>query len=117
MINMFQDCKFGMVEYDEKKYNHDIIVHVDGNVTPRKKEISRRKYGTSHILAEEEIEPLVHEKPETIIVGSGVHGALRLGEISIDADIIVLPTCKAVKKYNQLRGEGKKVAAIVHVTC
>ncbi|MEM4524852.1 MAG: MTH938/NDUFAF3 family protein [Methanothermobacter sp.] len=114
---MFQDCKFGMVNYDEKEYNHDIIVHVDGSVTPRKKEISRKKYGTSHILAQEEIEPLLDEKPEVIIVGSGVHGALELGEISIEIDVIVLPTCKAVEKYNQLREEGKKVAAIVHVTC
>ena len=116
-MGMFQDCKFGMVKYDEKEYNHDIIVHVDGSVTARKKEISRRKYGTSHIMAEEEIKPLLHEEPDVIIVGSGVHGALRLGEISMKADIIVSPTCKAVREYNQLKEEGKRVAAIVHVTC
>lgn len=116
-MSMFQDCKFGMVKYDEKEYNHDIIVHVDGSVTARKKEISRRKYGTSHILAEEEIEPLLHERPDVIIVGSGVHGALRLGEISIETNIIVLPTCKAAREYNRLKEGGKKVVAIVHVTC
>ena len=51
------------------------------------------------------------------VLGSGVHGALRLGEISMKADIIVSPTCKAVREYNQLKEEGKRVAAIVHVTC
>lgn len=113
----FQDCKFGSVKYNGKEYKHDIIVHVDGTITPRRKEISRKKYGTSHTLAQEEIEPLLNENPETIIVGSGVYGVLKLGEINIKPDIIKLPTCKAIKEYNKLIGAGKRVATIIHVTC
>ncbi|MGB9844343.1 MAG: Mth938-like domain-containing protein [Methanothermobacter tenebrarum] len=113
----FQDCKFGSVKYNGKEYKHDIIVHVDGTITPRRKEISRKKYGTSHTLAQEEIQQLLDENPDIIIVGSGVHGVLKLGEISIKTKIIKLPTCKAIKEYNSLIETGKKVAAIIHVTC
>jgi len=113
----FQDCKFGSVKYNGKEYNHDIVVHVDGTITPRRKEISRRKYGTSHTLAQEEIEPLLDENPNTIIVGSGVYGVLKLGKINIKANIMKLPTCKAIKEYNSLIEAGERVAAIIHVTC
>ncbi|BAZ98969.1 Mth938-like domain-containing protein [Methanothermobacter sp. EMTCatA1] len=111
---MFSDCKFGSVTYRGREYRSDIVVHVDGSVTPRRKEISRRKYGTSHVMAEEELEELLEEKPESIIIGSGVHGALETG---FRSDATVLPTCEAIKRYNEERSAGRRVAAIIHVTC
>jgi hypothetical protein len=31
--------------------------------------------------------------------------------------IVILPTPQAVKRYNELRGDGKQVVAIIHSTC
>jgi len=31
--------------------------------------------------------------------------------------IVILPTPQAVRRYNELRDKGKRVAAIIHSTC
>lgn len=111
--SMFSDCRFGLVKYRGREYTSDIVVHVDGTVTPRKKEISRRKHGTSHLMTEEELEELKTENPECIIIGSGVYGALETEFKSA----VVLPTCEAIERYNEEKRRGRRVAAIIHVTC
>lgn len=74
---MFGRYRFGSIEYGNKEYNHDIIVHIDGSVSKREKSLSREKYGTSHILSDREIEKLVNENPDVLVVGCGEVGALK----------------------------------------
>jgi len=120
---MFQKYKFGMVEFDNKKYFHDIVIHVDGRVDKRDKNPSKMKYGTSHILCREEIEGLVHEKPEILVIGCGQSGALKVGEDAREIlnkkniELTDLTTQKAIIKYNTLKNLSRRVAAVIHVTC
>ncbi len=60
---MFQENKFGMVRFDGKDYSHNIVIHTDGYMEKRNKDLSRRKYDTSHILSAEEITALLDENP------------------------------------------------------
>jgi len=120
---MFQENKFGMVKFADKKYKYDIIVHLDGSVDKRNKNPSRRKYGTSHILAAEEIEDLIGENPEVLVVGCGQYSVLKVGEDAVEllsakkVELVDLPTQQAIDEFNRLKNQGRKVTAIVHVTC
>ncbi len=113
---MFSHCSFGRVKFRGREYTHDLVIHTDGRVSKRRKELSRRRYGTSHILSEDELSEILEEEPDVIIVGTGVHGALRVPDMNLETRIISLPTCEAAEKYNRLI-KGERVAAVIHVTC
>lgn len=77
----------------------------------------------SHNVDKEEIEALCKSQPELIIVGLGTSSQAHLApeaeryasEAEIELDI--LPSADAVQRLNQLVEQGKKVAAIIHITC
>ena len=111
---------FGSIVIEGKKYGHDVLLFPDGMVRERKGGLW--KFG-SHTIRKEEIEELVKANPEVIIVGTGTNGRAKLAP---DADSLVqetkvdraiLPSQEAVEKLNQLVGEGKRVAALFHITC
>ena len=116
--------KFGSICIGEVTYNYDIIIHTDGSVSRRKKELSkafRSKYGHTPLTIIE-VKELIEEKPEVIVIGTGIYGALPLLDIrdyitSSGVKCIVERTPEAIKIYERLCDEGRKVAAIFHVTC
>lgn len=120
---MFGKTRFGMVEFENKKYNHDIVVGVDGRVYKRDKSPSQKKYGTSHTLSADEVKMVLENHPDVLVVGCGQSGILRvaddlkklLDEESVE--LVDLPTPMAIKRFNELEKEGKGVAALIHVTC
>jgi hypothetical protein len=107
---------FGSIIIDGKKYNHDILIHPDGRVEQRKGGIWR--FG-SHNIKEEEAEKLLREKPEVVLVGTGTQGRAHLSEdIEVkQAELAVLNSKEAVERFNKLVDQGKKVAALIHITC
>ena len=42
---------FGAITIDGKTYDHDVVVRLSGDVVKRKKKLSKRLYGTSHVLS------------------------------------------------------------------
>ena len=120
---MFQETKFGMIKFSEKEYSYDIIIHTDENIEKRNKDLSRRKYGTSHILSAEEITDLLDEDPEILIVGRGQSCMLKIGKDTTNllytknVKFMDFPTPEAIEEYNKLKNQGKKLAAVIHITC
>ena len=45
---------FGAITIDGKTYEHDVVVRLSGEVVKRKKKLSKRLYGSSHVLSEDE---------------------------------------------------------------
>jgi hypothetical protein len=45
---------FGTITIDGKTYEHDVIIRLSGEVARRKKKLSKRYYGTSHVLSKDE---------------------------------------------------------------
>ena len=45
---------FGGITIDGQTYEHDVIIRLDGEVVKRKKKLSKKYYGTSHVLSKEE---------------------------------------------------------------
>jgi len=113
---------FGWIEVDGKVYDYDIVIYPNGNIERRKKEISKRKHGTSHKLDLEEITGYLGHEEEVVVIGTGQYGALSLTEESerllrdLGLEIIQLPTKEAIKRYLELC-RNKRVLGIFHVTC
>ena len=42
--------KFGLITVAGEKYDHDILIRLNGRVEKRKKKLSKDIYGTSHII-------------------------------------------------------------------
>ena len=49
---------FGSIIIDGKTYDHDVKIGLSGQVSKRKKKLSKRLYGTSHIISEAEADRL-----------------------------------------------------------
>jgi hypothetical protein len=45
---------FGTITIDGKTYEHDVIIRLSGEVARRKKQLSKKCYGTSHVLSKDE---------------------------------------------------------------
>ncbi|NPB01757.1 MAG: hypothetical protein GXO28_02450 [Methanopyri archaeon] len=123
---MFEGTGFGWVEYDGRRYDHDVYVTTEGEVHRREKSLSRSRFGTSHNLAPEELERLLElceEEPEVVVVGTGQSGVLTVTDEARrfleerGIELVEAPTPEAIERYNELVEEGKKVAAVIHTTC
>jgi hypothetical protein len=113
-------ASFGSVKIFGRKYEEDIVLHVDGSVTKRKKKKSRDLkpiYGHTP-LSEKELGFLEEEKPKIVYVGTGYEAALPITEeakkILSDYETVVMPTPKIIEKIEH---EKRKAIAIIHVTC
>jgi len=116
-INSFN---FGFIVVDGKQYVCDVLILPDGTVKER--EPGKRRLG-SHRITRSEIENLHGTQPDVILVGCGTNWMARLSKDAeaylqeANLNPIVLPSSLAVDKFNQLIEEGKRVAALIHITC
>ena len=46
-----ENTAFGTITMDGETYEHDVVVRLSGEVVKRKKKLSKKYYGTSHILS------------------------------------------------------------------
>ena len=111
---------FGFIVVDRKQYVADVLLLPDGTVKER--EPGRGRLG-SHSITRSEIENLGKAQPEVILVGTGVSGLAKLSEDAqaylqqAKLNLVVMPSPQAVARFNQLTDEGKRVAALIHITC
>jgi len=115
-----KDTTFGTITIDGKTYEHDVIIRLSGEVTKRKKKLSKKYYGTSHVLSKDEAKFVFEKGCEQLIVGSGQMGNVRL---SPDAEayfakkgcnVVLQPTPEAIQLFN--KSKAKKIG-LFHVTC
>ena len=69
---------FGEIVIDGKTYDHDVVIRLSGEIVKRKKKLSKRLYGTSHMLSKNEAKFLFEKGCEQIIIGSGQFGNVQL---------------------------------------
>ena len=73
-----ESTAFGTITMDGKAYEHDVVVRLSGEIVKRKKKLSKKYYGTSHILSKDEAKFVFEKGCEQLIVGSGQKGNVRL---------------------------------------
>ena len=69
---------FGTITIDGKTYEHDVIIRLSGEVARRKKKLSKKYYGTSHVLSKDEAKFVFEDGCEQLILGSGQMGNVHL---------------------------------------
>jgi len=110
----------GFIVIDGKQYVYDVIILPDGTVKERE---SDKKRSGSHNIAAKEIANLHNLSADAALIGIGASGNAKLEDaamsylINFNFKPIILPTSLAVERFNQLTGEGKRVAALIHITC
>ncbi len=115
-----ESTAFGSITVDGKAYEHDVIIRLSGEVIKRKKKLSKKYYGTSHVISKDEAEFVFEEGCKQLIVGSGQMGNVHL---SPEAEayfaekgcaVLLRPTPEAIGMFN--RSQARK-AGLFHVTC
>ncbi len=111
---MIDSYEFGKIIIDGKGYTNDVII-VERKVYPD----WFRKEG--HFLQKKDLGPILEAEINTLIVGTGHVGAMRVGENVREyckeegIKLIELKSAEAVDKYNEIIGKG--VALGIHLTC
>lgn len=110
-IGRFGLCRFGLLVYSAIPFPAvDLVIHANG--------LPSLRGSKAHFVAFAEIEGLLKEGPDVLIIGTGYDNLVQVEEeIAAMPAIVILPTPQAVRRYNELRREGKRVAAIIHSTC
>jgi hypothetical protein len=119
----FHSCGFGWLIVNGRRYAGDQTITPQGEIAPRSKHLSQ-KYGGWHTpLGPEEVARALVGDPEILIVGCGHFGVLPIRAEArglIAARGVTLETRHirdALKRYAELARAGKRVAAVLHVTC
>ena len=63
-----ENTKFGTITIDGKTYEHDVVIRLSGEVVKRKKKLSKKYYGTSHVLSKDEAKFVFEKGCEQLIV-------------------------------------------------
>jgi len=112
--------KFGSVTISGVKYEHDVLIQLDGRVRKRKKKLSKEIYGTSHTISLPEAEYVYEDGAEWLLIGTGQTGMVELSDEAAaflrarGCKVILLPTPEAVQHWNEAKKAG---IALLHVTC
>ena len=108
---------FGTITIDGKTYEHDVIIRLSGEVVKRKKKLSKKYYGTSHVVSKDEAKFIFERGCE---LGSGQEGNVQLSPeaeayfAKKGCKVLLQPTPEAIDVFNG--SHGKKIG-LFHVTC
>lgn len=111
-----ESYSFGRIRIGGKEYTSDVIVGSDYLKT----NWWRRE---GHRVVLEDLEDVLGLKPEVVVFGTGANGRVVVDKGVIEKlknegiEVIVERTDEAVKTYNRLLREGKKVILAAHLTC
>jgi hypothetical protein len=114
--------EFGSITIDGTTYDHDVLIHLSGEVAKRKKKLSKKYYGTSHIISLEEAEFVYERGCDSLVLGAGQFGNVKLSPEAAaffarhDCRVVVQPTPDAIKTYNKA-GDKARTIGLFHVTC
>src|SRR5574340_545323 len=99
--------EFGSITVSGTTYAHDILIRQSGEVVKRKKKLSKKYFGTSHIISREEAEFIYEKGCNTLVLGAGQYGNVTLSPEAAeffrhhDCRVIVQSTPDAVETWNK----------------
>ncbi|MGB3715817.1 MAG: MTH938/NDUFAF3 family protein [Candidatus Promineifilaceae bacterium] len=111
---------FGSITIDGQKFDHDVIIRLDGTIRKRKKKLSKRLYGTSHKISRSEADFIYEDGAQTLIVGTGQYDQVRLSDEAQEyfdghgVKLITVATPEAIRLWNDEEGAA---IGLFHVTC
>lgn len=120
MKPVIDNTSFGSITVEGIKYDHDIIITLEGLVRKRKKKLSKKIYGTSHRISLDEIKYVYQVNATGIVIGSGQYGVATLSEEAGDylekknCKVLIRPTPEAIQAWNK---SSESWIGLFHLTC
>lgn len=105
-----------LIRIDGQTYHNDVKI-IDGQV----KGNWWRQEG--HRLAQEDISDILEKRPDILVIGTGYAGRMHVPDSTRKAvlghgiQMQAEKTDSAVRTFNRLNKEGRKVAGAFHLTC
>ena len=115
-MQIIEKYSFGKIQINGKSYSKDVIIFPEEVISSW-----WRKEG--HNLHMEDLQEVIKRKPEVLIIGTGYNGVMRVSKDLITQleelgiEISIMKSGDAVKNYNKLVKEKKRIAAGLHLTC
>jgi hypothetical protein len=115
-----ENTTFGTITIDGKTYEHDVVIRLSGEVVKRKKKLSKKYYGTSHVISKDEAKFVFEKGCQQLVIGSGQMGNVRLSPeaetyfAKKDCKVLLQPTPEAIHMFN--KSHANKIG-LFHVTC
>ena len=112
---------FGKITIENMVFHHDVFIGLDGQIKKRKKKLSVKIYGTSHIISQQEIQYIYDEGAKLLIIGSGQYSRTRLSNEAASylevqkCQVKLLSTERAIETWNEIQEEN--TIGLFHVTC
>lgn len=109
--------KFGYHGFGYTVYSAIPIPYFDLKIGPDGFPQVREK---SHLVSFNEVEGYLSKNHGVVlIIGTGYEGMVNVDEKILESNyrVIVLRTPEAIKKYNELKDKGEKIAILLHSTC
>ena len=84
-----------------------MVIRLSGEVVKRKKKLSKKYYGTSHVLSKDEAKFVFERGCEQLIVGSGQMGNVHLSPeaeayfAKKGCKVLLQPTPEAIQLFNK----------------
>jgi hypothetical protein len=113
---MIEEYHFGSIVINGKTYDFDVEVYWTGEVLKWWRE-------KGHVFGVEDVKRAVKKNPEVIVLGTGFYGICEVTEECKNyiegrkIELIIEKTENAVKIFNDLLKESKKVVGLFHLTC
>lgn len=111
---------FGWIEIEGERVSHDILIRPDGEVSKRKKKLSKELYGTSHTISLAEAEYVFQEGAEGLLIGGGHFSRVELSPQAEDffrgkgCRVTIQATPRALQTWNESQ---EKLIGLFHITC
>ncbi|MDY6892254.1 MAG: MTH938/NDUFAF3 family protein [Chloroflexota bacterium] len=115
-----ESLSFGSIVVGGKKYRRDLLLFPDGTVKQRKGGFWI--FG-SHDINKDEVDELVRAGADEIVIGIGTSSGAKVSDDAkahveqAQRQLYILPSHEAFPEFNRLSDLGKKVAALIHITC
>ncbi len=114
MIDKYESGR--LIQIHGKTYHNDVKI-IGGRVK------DNWWRGQGHLLDLADISDIMESRPDVLVIGTGYSGrmqvpdATRQGLGNLGIRIMAERTGSAVRMFNQLHKEGRKVAGAFHLTC
>ena len=109
--------RFGHVRNDGVAYSKDLIILGGVVLCPW------WRTAGGHIFAPVDLAKIIEATPEVVCLGTGAVGMVKVDDETIEAfetagtEVVIDRTGKVIEEFNRLSGEGRNVAAALHLTC
>jgi len=114
---LVSNYEFGRIVVDNRSFKSDIILSNDGIIN----EGWWRREG--HRVTKYDIREILEYSPEVVIFGTGYYGVVKVDEEVGDlfksrgVRVEKFKSAEAVKRFNELAKQGKRVVLAIHLTC